>query len=299
MKSIIVLIFLFLVQLTFAQSSYLDKNKNEQLWGRISVADLQEEPFKKWYDKSQTEFKSSLGNETKEHFQDVNVKIFLGTWCGDTKFLLPRFMKTWKEMGLEENAIELIAVHNSQEHYKQGPEGETKSYNIHKVPTLIFEKQGKELGRIVERSVFSLEEDMLQIVTGNKYEERYQGVRLLEKYLSEVSMDSLANANTITKARKLIRRELSSVFDLYAYGYVLLAQEEMEKADFVFSLNKELFPYNPYAHEAYAEFLKLRGDLKGALESYYEVLRIKKEDSYIIKQLAELQLLIESTTLKS
>ena len=286
-------------QIVLAQQSYMDKRSNQQLWGKIAVQDLKEEPYIAWYEKSANTYEARLQDKDKELFKDINVKIFLGTWCGDTKYLLPRFIKSWESMGLDLEKVEFIAVHNAEENYKQGPSGETVGKNIHKVPTIIFEKGATEIGRIVERSVFDLETDMVQIVSNNVYEERYQAVKILDQFFSETSKDSLSLASNLNLCAKKLRRELTSVYDLSSYGYVLLAQNEMEQAEFTFKLNKKLFPYNPVVYEGIGDYKKKKGDLRGAMQSYYEVLRIKKEDDYALKQLSEMQLLLESTTLKS
>jgi hypothetical protein len=45
--------------------------------------------------------------------------------------------------------------------------------NIFKVPTFIFYKDGKEIGRYVEYARVSLEKDILKIVSGLPYKHSY------------------------------------------------------------------------------------------------------------------------------
>ena len=139
-KFFILLCFTFQVN---AQTSYVDKKGNVHLWGETNIESLKEGDYKEWYTKNYEEHYSALTTKDNSLFKDVTVRVFIGTWCGDTKYLLPRFIKTWEKMGLSENQIEIIALHNEDEFYKLGPNKETEGLNIHRIPTFIFEKQGK------------------------------------------------------------------------------------------------------------------------------------------------------------
>jgi len=57
---------------------------------------------------------------------------------------------------------------------KTTPEQFEKGLHITNVPTFIFYKNGKEVNRIVESTVIYLEQDMLDIVSGNKYKHIYE-----------------------------------------------------------------------------------------------------------------------------
>ena len=47
-------------------------------------------------------------------------------------------MKPWDLLGLELAQLEFIALYVDDDRYKQGPNGEEKGKNIHRVPTFIF-----------------------------------------------------------------------------------------------------------------------------------------------------------------
>lgn len=49
-----------------------------------------------------------------------------------------------------------------------------RAYNIQFVPTIIFYKNEKEVGRFVEFAQESLEEDIAKIVSGEKYKNPYE-----------------------------------------------------------------------------------------------------------------------------
>lgn len=277
---------------------YINKKGQKHLWGPISINDISSGDYEEWYTKNSEDYKSNLSEEDARNLHDVEVKVFLGTWCGDTKYLVPKFIKTWKQMGLDYENLELIALHNEGDKYKQGPNGETEGYNIHRVPTFIFSKADQEIGRIVERAVFDLDTDILQIANGHPYEERYQGATLLNKYFEAFEKDSLLIEENFLEAMKHVKRELSSSGELNALGYILMAQGKTDKAEFTFRLNKYIHRYNPNVIDSYGEFLFHQERYEEALDQYLEVLRIKGEDKQASKMIADIYDLLETNLLK-
>lgn len=265
--------------------SYVDDKGKTHLWGHVEVGDLKSGEQKEWFDKSSEDYVSGLTSEDGDLCTDVTAKVFLGTWCGDTKYLLPKFIKSWERLGYSMDDMELIALHNKGDNYKQGPSGETVGLNIHRVPTMILYSNGQELGRIVERTVFDLDTDIMQILKGNPYKERYQSVTILDSLMDEIDVDSLFNKTNLNTVYKSIRREVSSSSELNAYGYVLKSQDQLDNAEFVFLLNRYLFPYDPNVRDSYGEILLAQENYEKAKEEYLEVIRLKGEDENATKQL--------------
>ena len=94
----------------------------------------------------------------------------MGTWCGDSKRETPTFYKILDETNYNYNNLELVTVDRS----KTTPDGLEKGYDVVRVPTFIFYKDGKEIGRYVEYARESLEEDMLAILSGKDYKHSYE-----------------------------------------------------------------------------------------------------------------------------
>ena len=91
-----------------------------------------------------------------------DVEVYLGTWCGDSKKEVPRFLKILNEKKIvPENKIKLYALDRK----KKLGNGEAEQNNIKRVATFIVRKDSKEIGRIVEFSKKSLEKDLLEILT--------------------------------------------------------------------------------------------------------------------------------------
>ncbi len=288
------LLFILFIGYTLSLSSqtYTDKKGNEQLWGEVNLSVLTEAPYNSWYEKNIKDYKTDLSRTDAKPFDEMTVKVFIGTWCGDTKYLLPKFMETWKSMGLSQDKLEVIALHNEDELYKQGPEGESKGFDIHKVPTFIFYKNGEEQGRIVERTVFDLDTDMQLIAKGRPYKHRYQGVPIVSE-LADSNPDSLTSESYLKKAIKKTRRELSTSTELYVYGFTLLYAGEVEKARFVFTINQSIFPHDPYTRYGFGKLRYMEADYEKARKSFTEAIRLKPDFDGAVKYLHESNLKIK------
>tara|TARA_B110000305_G_scaffold166436_1_gene184047 strand:- start:71 stop:229 length:159 start_codon:yes stop_codon:yes gene_type:complete len=49
------------------------------------------------------------------------------------------------QLDLYRDKLNYTALYDIDEHYKQGPNGEEKGMQIHRVPTFIFKRNGKEI----------------------------------------------------------------------------------------------------------------------------------------------------------
>ena len=288
MKNLITfLIAYFAITALFSQSEYLsERNGAKHLWGPHEYSALLEPPFAEWYKKSQDEYEpnTDVFNDL-DILIDSEVTVYIGTWCGDTKRWVPKFMKLWKSLDLPLDRIKLIALHNEPDHYKQGPNGEEKGQNIHKVPTFIFHKEGKEVGRMVERPLTSLEIDLAQIDKGISTQPRYQAVNWLNQYFSD---NTNASEYDIEDAYRGVRRNVTASDELNTYGYVLFAANEIEKAQFVFELNTRIFPYDPKAHGNLGQLYKECEEWDKAKETFIKILSINPDDEKAINMLYEI-----------
>jgi thiol-disulfide isomerase/thioredoxin len=86
--------------------------------------------------------------------------VVLGTWCSDSQREVPRFLRVADEAGIPDSLITLIGVDRK----KEAKGIELDDLEIQLVPTFIFYRNGKEMGRIVETPKDNLETDMLVIL---------------------------------------------------------------------------------------------------------------------------------------
>jgi thiol-disulfide isomerase/thioredoxin len=91
--------------------------------------------------------------------EDVTIKIVFRSTCSDSREQLPRLFKILNELNYNVNSITLIGVNRE----KQGLSNEAEGLEIELIPTIIFYKEGSEIGRIVETPAESLEKDLLRI----------------------------------------------------------------------------------------------------------------------------------------
>jgi hypothetical protein len=96
-----------------------------------------------------------------ERGKDVQVLAIVATWCPDSKREVPRFFKIYDQARLGMGKVTLVAVDRS----KKDAEGLTVKYDILRVPTFVFFRGDKEIGRVVERAVTTLEQDIATVLT--------------------------------------------------------------------------------------------------------------------------------------
>ncbi|MBK5212863.1 MAG: thioredoxin family protein [Flavobacteriaceae bacterium] len=141
------------------------------LLGKANRKGLQMDAFKEWFNPGYETYKLDAESleKLKPLLKDATITIFMGTWCEDSQRETPHFYKILDAANFDELKLTLITVSED----KTTPQGFEKGKNITNVPTLIFYKDGKELGRIVEYPIESLEKDMLAILSGKEYKHAY------------------------------------------------------------------------------------------------------------------------------
>lgn len=90
----------------------------------------------------------------------VRVLVFLGTWCSDSRRDVPRFLRIADETGMVAEDYVLYALDRK----KTSTGGVERTYGIERVPTFVFLRGDREIGRIVEVPRTTLEGDILAIL---------------------------------------------------------------------------------------------------------------------------------------
>jgi thiol-disulfide isomerase/thioredoxin len=82
-------------------------------------------------------------NKLKEQSEDVQVRIFFGTWCGACKQMVPRIMKVAERLEGSKITFDFYGL-------PRGIAGdpEAAKVDIHAVPTGVIYLDGEEIGRI-------------------------------------------------------------------------------------------------------------------------------------------------------
>ena len=105
----------------------------------------------------------------KPLLENVSLRVFMGTWCEDSQRETPRLYKVLEALDFDNDKFEIIAVSRD----KDTPDHLEKDQNIEYVPTIIVLKNENEIGRIVESTIDTLEEDLLAILSGKEYKHAY------------------------------------------------------------------------------------------------------------------------------
>jgi thiol-disulfide isomerase/thioredoxin len=124
-------------------------------------------PYSTWYTKGFDEYmpKSEAVNKLLDLSKDeIKIKVVMGIWCPDSRREVPRFMKVLDGWQFPATRITFIGVDDA----KKSPVGEYIGLGIVRVPTFIVYKNNVEAGRIIENPVTSLEQDLVNILTGMK-----------------------------------------------------------------------------------------------------------------------------------
>lgn len=140
------------------------KNDGKMLLGNQLKEQFLKQPYADWYVKEHDEYtldQKAISQLKKDKFTTYSLLVFMGTWCEDSHRDFPRLMKILDELKYPDNKLTIIAVNRK----KESPSGEEGLYNIQKVPTIIVQKYGKEIGRIIEMPTTGyIERDLVEIM---------------------------------------------------------------------------------------------------------------------------------------
>ena len=141
------------------------------LLGKIDKSGLEGENYTSWFTKNYEDYPTNqmLVDEIASELKTYSITLFMGTWCGDSKRGVPRFYKILEETGFDQSYFELVTVGRN----KKTPDNLQERFDLLRVPTFIFLKDGKEVGRYVERPRETMEKDILKIITGEPYKHSY------------------------------------------------------------------------------------------------------------------------------
>ena len=171
--------------------------------------------------------------------------------------------------------LELIAVHNDTELYKQSPNHEDEEYGLHRVPTFVFERNGEEIARIVEKPVTSLTTDIGQIAAGFAPKNSYAGVSILQDFFEVVSVDSLESIPK--EIFNEVYREVIFVGELTTFAKKLDTEGKATHAEFVYKMNTKIFKYHPYPYYRLGRFYFEQGQYELAKEAFYKTAEIEPD----------------------
>lgn len=149
----------------FAQSQAeisRDQKGVKILKGIISRADLEKDTAFAWYAENLKGYtpQSQAVAELKKN-TNIEFIVFMGTWCGDSHFVIPKFFSLLDAAGFPPDKVTMIGVDRGKKTLSHLAE----ALNIINVPTIIVMNNGKEAGRVVEYGKYgSFDKELGEII---------------------------------------------------------------------------------------------------------------------------------------
>jgi thiol-disulfide isomerase/thioredoxin len=258
------------------------------LLGKINRDALLNESYS-WFETNFEAYKPNkeISEKIKKTLPEYTITAFFGSWCGDSKKELPRFYKVLEETQFPLERLTVVGVSKERETYKQSPGGEDEGLNIHRVPTFIFYKDGKEVNRIVESPITSLEADILKILQKEEYVPNYNAVAIVNDALLDMSSEKFQKRGKklLPKLKKVVKK----YSELNTYSSVLFYSERKEEAIAVAKLNILLFPEESPAYQSLANKLVRLNLTEEAILNYKKALSLDPENEIAKKALAKIK----------
>ena len=168
MKKTIFIIFALIILISCKEMSSKivvdEKTGNPMLVGVTDRSVFKLSDFSDWYDNEYIGYEPDefIIKQITELSDSIDIQIYMGTWCSDSRREVPRFLKILDLAGVDKNNLRIINVDRK----KKSPNHEEKNKNIEFVPIFIINKNNIEIGRIVEFPIITLESDLLSILIG-------------------------------------------------------------------------------------------------------------------------------------
>lgn len=125
-----------------------DRDGSKMLVGILTRESLSGDTAFAWYAPNAQDYKPyPKAVATLRKYKDsINLVVFMGTWCHDSQFVVPRLFRLLDAAGFPANRVSLLAV--TRDNHTPGNLAE--ALHLEHTPTIIVMKQGRELGRVVE-----------------------------------------------------------------------------------------------------------------------------------------------------
>lgn len=260
---------LFIVLLLFPVGLFSQTGKSDEiLLGKITREDLTKAPYNVWFDKEYNDYEINqdvLNQLKRTRIKNYTITIFLGTWCSDSHREVPRMIKVLEKAGVPSNRITLVALNSGYGVHKQSTTGEEKGKNIFRVPTFVLSRNNKEVNRIVEFPVQSLERDLLSIIkTPSSYVPNYRSYPYIIDWIKNGTLtDKNVSVKGLVDQIKSVTRNAGEITSV---AYVLFCQGKNQEAATLCKIATIIYPetVNYYTCAMiYAE----SGDFEEAMET--------------------------------
>ncbi len=170
MKKLFFAFSLLFSSMAFAQNQFetlVERPNEKSLKGIISRQVLLADTSFKWYAEGLKGFtvRTDAREALEKNKDSIRLLVFIGTWCEDSHFIIPKLYATADAAGFPDKNISLIGVDRN----KTTLGNLTETLNVKNVPTIIVLKNGVETGRIVEYGKYGMfDKELAEIIVGSR-----------------------------------------------------------------------------------------------------------------------------------
>jgi len=165
-NSILILLLLAIGCTTKLNQETVNINEEQILVGKINWDGLTQAPYDEWFTPTYLSYNADsttlVALESK--LDDIEILMFMGTWCEDSRVEVPQFYRILDHLGYNLSAMTVVALERLESRKLVSPQHEEADYDITHVPTFIYIRDGQEIGRITEYPEKTLEKDMVEII---------------------------------------------------------------------------------------------------------------------------------------
>ena len=142
-----------------------------QSFGEFSRDQLENSNHNGWFVENYNAhpLNKALVSQIDSLYDDIEVTIYMGTWCEDSQREVPGFFKIIDALEANDQVQPIVGLNED----KVSHDGSAEQAGVTNVPTFIFSKDGEEINRIVEFPIISLEQDILDILQEKGYKHAY------------------------------------------------------------------------------------------------------------------------------
>jgi hypothetical protein len=95
--------------------THVNHRNEKHLCGVFELQELEKDSlYSSWYHDNYTGLEAIDSNASSvSELESTTVDIYMGTWCGECKKWVPRFVRLWDDLGLNRSQLKFIALYDS------------------------------------------------------------------------------------------------------------------------------------------------------------------------------------------
>lgn len=140
----------------------MDPETNQEIMiGELSLDQLESlSGFENLMIHEEYEGKPEKLEQLQSLLQGVDIQAYIGTWCEDSQYNFPQIISLLRQAGYNITSIKIWGLDKE----KKMMDGTAPPYQVEFVPSLIFLRNGQELGRFVEYPNDTFIDDFIRIL---------------------------------------------------------------------------------------------------------------------------------------